>query len=56
MPVEARMLGDMVPLAKALTEESFSQRFPHPFILGKEVLEEEFMESDLSLHDIEAEK
>lgn len=36
------MLGDMVPLARALTEDGFSQRYAHPFMLGKEVLEEEF--------------
>lgn len=42
MAVEPKMLGDMVPLARALTEETFCQRHPHPFILGKEVVEEEF--------------
>ncbi len=42
MPVEAKLLGDWVPLARAFTEDGFSQRYPHPFILGKEVLEEEF--------------
>jgi len=42
MPVEVKMLGDLVPLARALGEEGFVQRFPHPFLLGKEVVEEEF--------------
>lgn len=42
MTLETKMLGDFVPLAKALPEESFCQRFPHPFMLGKEVVEEEF--------------
>ena len=39
MAVEAKMLGDMVPLAKAMAEDSFCARHPHPFILGKEVLD-----------------
>jgi hypothetical protein len=42
MPVEVKMLGDMVPVAKALSVEAFCQRHAHPFILGKEVIEEEF--------------
>lgn len=42
MPVEVKMLGDLVPLARTLGEQGFCQRFPHPFLLGKEVVEEEF--------------
>lgn len=37
-----KLLGDMVPIARACREESFVQRYPQPFLLGKEVQEEEF--------------
>ncbi|MBI5496868.1 MAG: FHA domain-containing protein [Deltaproteobacteria bacterium] len=42
MPVDAKMLNEMVPLARAMTGDSFCQRFTHPFMVGKEVIEEEF--------------
>ena len=33
---------DYVPIALATTEEAFAARFDHPFLFGREVLEEEF--------------
>src|SRR5687768_11325734 len=41
MPVDPKMLGDMVPLARAMTEDAFCQRNHKPHILGKEVVEQE---------------
>ncbi|MEW5847488.1 MAG: FHA domain-containing protein [Myxococcota bacterium] len=43
MTLAVRKIEEMVPLARAYTEDGFCQRFNHPFILGKEVLEEEFV-------------
>jgi len=33
---------DLVPIARSCTAETFAARFPHPFLFGREVLEEEF--------------
>lgn len=33
---------DLTSIAKSCTAETFAARFPHPFLFGREVLEEEF--------------
>mgnify|MGYP000229643786 CR=1 FL=1 len=38
---------DLAPIAKGMTAEAFAQRYPHPFLFGREVLEEEFQFSTL---------
>lgn len=38
---------DYIPVAKSLTAEAFVQRYNHPFLFGREVLEEEFRFSTL---------
>lgn len=38
---------DYIPIAKAATADSFAQRYNHPFLFGREVLEEEFRFSTL---------
>lgn len=38
---------DYIPIAKTVTAEQFSGRYNHPFLFGREVLEEEFRFSTL---------
>ena len=37
-----KTLFDYVTTVKSMTPEAFAARFPHPFLFGREVLEEEF--------------
>jgi hypothetical protein len=37
-----KTLFDYVTTVRSMTPEAFSARFPHPFLFGREVLEEEF--------------
>ncbi len=42
-----KTVHDYIPLAKAMTADMFADRYAHPFLFGKEVLEEEFRFSTL---------
>jgi hypothetical protein len=42
MGVLYRTAKDFIPIANSVTEETFMQRYDHPFLFGREVLEEEF--------------
>lgn len=37
-----RTAKDFIPVAMSITEETFVTRYDHPFLFGREVLEEEF--------------
>lgn len=42
MPQVHKTVNDFIPIARAMTEEAFCARYDHPFLFGREVLEEEF--------------
>ena len=42
-----KTINDYIPLAKSMTADAFTLRYPHPFLFGREVLEEEFRFSTL---------
>jgi hypothetical protein len=42
-----KTVNDYIPLAKSMPAEAFVQRYNHPFLFGREVLEEEFRFSTL---------
>lgn len=42
-----KTVHDYIPLARSMTAEAFAQRYGHPFLFGREVLEEEFRFSTL---------
>lgn len=42
-----RTVNDYIPIAKSMTAEAFVARYNHPFLFGREVLEEEFRFSTL---------
>jgi hypothetical protein len=42
-----KTINDYIPLAKSMTADAFGARFNHPFLFGREVLEEEFRFSTL---------
>ncbi len=42
-----KTINDFIPLAKSMTPDAFVARFNHPFLFGREVLEEEFRFSTL---------
>jgi hypothetical protein len=46
-----KTVHDYVTTVKSMTAEAFSARFPHPFLFGREVLEEEFRFSTLVTDD-----
>jgi hypothetical protein len=45
--VSHKTVNDYIPFAKSMTTEAFVQRYNHPFLFGREVLEEEFRFSTL---------
>lgn len=46
-----KTVHDYIPLARSMTVEAFVQRYSHPFLFGREVLEEEFRFSTLVTHE-----
>lgn len=42
MAIEHKKVRDFIPIAKGMTLEAFCARYDHPFLFGREVLEEEF--------------
>lgn len=42
-----KTVHDYIPLAKSMSADAFVQRYNHPFLFGREVLEEEFRFSTL---------
>jgi len=42
MNSSTQTIKDLIPTARSLSGETFEKRFGHPFLLGREVLEEEF--------------
>jgi hypothetical protein len=41
-PTQQQRIQDFFPIARSLSVEAFDKRYAHPFLLGREVLEEEF--------------
>lgn len=46
-----KTIHDYGPMVRSMTADAFSSRFPHPFLFGREVLEEEFRFSTLVTDD-----
>jgi hypothetical protein len=46
-----KTINDYIPLAKSMTADAFGARYNHPFLFGREVLEEEFRFSTLVTED-----
>lgn len=42
MAIEHKKVRDFIPIAKGMTLDAFCARYDHPFLFGREVLEEEF--------------
>lgn len=42
MAVIHQTVNDFIPVARGMTEDAFGARYDHPFLFGREVLEEEF--------------
>lgn len=42
MTSEHKKARDFIPIARGMTTEAFAARYDHPFLFGREVLEEEF--------------
>lgn len=42
MAIEHKKVRDFIPIARGMTVEAFCARYDHPFLFGREVLEEEF--------------
>ena len=46
-----KTINNYIPLAKSMTADAFNARYNHPFLFGREVLEEEFRFSTLVTED-----
>ena len=46
-PSPHKTVHDYIPVAKSMNSDAFTQRYNHPFLFGREVLEEEFRFSTL---------
>lgn len=51
MSSQHKTANDFIPVARAMTEDAFCARFDHPFLFGREVLEEEFRFQTLVTRD-----
>lgn len=56
MTSEHKKVRDFIPIARGMTLEAFSARYDHPFLFGREVLEEEFRFQTLVTSDPRGQK